>query len=74
MSCKVPCRYVAVTKGVVEVDKEDGGRKASAEGGRGGKEYVQRSFDLRTQEGLATYWAKLAQMSVDYRFVLQFIQ
>lgn len=63
-----------MTKGVVEVDKEDGGRPASSEGGGGSKEYVQRSFDLRTQEGLATYWAKLAQMSVDYRSVLQSMQ
>lgn len=59
------CRYVAVTKGVVEVRKEEG-RPASAEGSQG-EEYVQRSFDLTTQEGLAAYWAQLAQMSVDYR-------
>lgn len=59
-----------MTKGVVEVEKEDGGRPASAEGSPEGKEYVQRSFDLSTQEGLAAYWAQLAQMSVDYRSVL----
>lgn len=54
-----------MTKGVVEVRKEEG-RPASTEGGQGEK-YVQRSFDLTTQEGLAAYWAQLAQMSVDYR-------
>lgn len=63
-----------MTKGVVEVEKEDGGRPASAEGCPQGKEYVQRSFDLSTQEGLAAYWAQLAQMSVDYRCALLLIQ
>ena len=61
----MPCRYVALTKGVIEVRREEG-RLASAEG-QDRQEYVQRSFDLTTQEGLAGYWAQLAQMSVDYR-------
>lgn len=63
-----------MTKGVVEVEKEDGGRPASAEGSPEGKEHVQRSFDLSTQEGLAAYWAQLAQMSVDYRSAFRLIQ
>lgn len=63
-----------MTKGVVEVEKQDGGRPASPEGSHGGNQYVQQSFDLSTQEGLAAYWAQLAQMSVDYRSALQVIQ
>ena len=62
---QMSCRYVAVTKGVVEVRREEG-RPASAEG-QNSSEFVQRSFDLTTQEGLAGYWAQLAQMSVDHR-------
>ena len=61
-------RYVAVTRGVVEVRRKDGGAApAAAEGGQG-EQYVQRTFDLATQEGLAGYWAQLAQMAVDYRY------
>ena len=59
------CRYVALNKGIIEVRKDEG-RPASAEGSSSG-EFVQRAFDLTTQEGLEGYWAQLAQMSVDYR-------
>ena len=55
-----------MTKGVIEV-KQDGGQ--SGDDGGDGREFVQRHFDLTTHEGLEGYWAQLAQMSVDYRFV-----
>ncbi len=56
---------MALNKGIIEVRKDEG-RPASAEGSSSG-EFVQRSFDLTTQDGLEGYWAQLAQMSVDYR-------
>ena len=59
------CRYVALNQGIIEVRKEES-RPASAEGSSSG-EFVQRAFDLTTQDGLEGYWAQLAQMSVDYR-------
>ena len=59
------CRYVALTKGIIEV-KKDGGKSGEYGDNR---EFVQRQFDLTTHEGLEGYWAQLAQMSVDYRFV-----
>ena len=55
----------------MEVEKQDEAVSASPEGSQGAKKYVQQSFDLSTQEGLAAYWAQLAQMSVDYRSALQ---
>ncbi|KAL0040405.1 hypothetical protein WJX77_006212 [Trebouxia sp. C0004] len=60
----VASRYVALNKGIIEVRKDEGG-PASAEGSSSG-EFVQRAFDLTTQDGLEGYWAQLAQMSVDY--------
>ena len=59
------CRYVALNKGIIEVRKDES-RPTSAEGSSSG-EFVQRALDLTTQDGLAGYWAQLAQMSVDYR-------
>jgi hypothetical protein len=59
------CRYVALNKGIIEVRKDEG-RPASADGSSSG-EFVQRAFDLTTQDELEGYWAQLAQMSVDYR-------
>ncbi|KAL0049611.1 hypothetical protein WJX82_006036 [Trebouxia sp. C0006] len=60
----VASRYVALNKGIIEVRKDEG-RPTSAEGSFSG-EFVQRAFDLTTQDGLEGYWAQLAQMSVDY--------
>ncbi|KAA6420263.1 MAG: hypothetical protein FRX49_09747 [Trebouxia sp. A1-2] len=60
----VASRYVALNKGIIEVRKDES-RPASAEGSSSG-EFVQRAFDLTTQDGLEGYWAQLAQMSVDY--------
>ena len=58
---------MALTKGIVEVKKNEGSPEAA--GNNGSDEYVQRSFDLSSHEGLEGYWAQLAQMSVDYRLV-----
>lgn len=57
-----------MTQGTIEVRKDEG-RSIASDGSSNG-EFVQRTFDLTTKDGLEGYWAQLAQMSVDYRFVL----
>lgn len=54
-----------MTSGIIEVRKDEG-RPASNDG-NDSAEFVQRSFDLTTHDGLEGYWGQLAQMSVDYR-------
>ena len=58
---------MALTSGTIEVRKNEG--RSTASDGSSNGEFVQRTFDLTTKDGLEGYWAQLAQMSVDYRSV-----
>ena len=50
--------------------QQDKKRSTASPASTDGKaEYEPSSFDLTTREGLESYWAQLAQMSVDYRSV-----
>ena len=64
------CRYVAVTSGIIEVQRDKKRSTVSPSKQQTGKEEFERStFDLATRQGLESYWAQLAQMAVDYRWV-----
>ena len=63
------CRYVALTTGIIEVQQDKKRSTASPANTDRKAEYERISFDLATREGLESYWAQLAQMSVDYRSV-----
>ncbi len=58
---------MALTRGIIEVRKEEG--QPVTGGANSSGQFEQRAFDLTTQDGLGGYWAQLAQMSVDYRSV-----
>ena len=61
-------RYVALTTGIIEVQRDKKRSTVSPSEGTTDKDQFERCcFDLTTREGLESYWAQLAQMSVDYR-------